>query len=123
MPFLSQLYYWRLDEAERGISSVESIVPSFNLTGLRAYSRYQINVTVINNADAFPESSPASITDETLIRGNIDSLFTQITHLSCLAPERPPSISNPLEEMVVDSKDGVVRFTAPFISDEEAPIR
>ncbi|XP_065834706.1 uncharacterized protein [Oscarella lobularis] len=100
-----RLYYWMLDESEAAVMSVESISSSFNLTGLRAYTRYQINVTAINNADAFPESSPGIITNETLIT----------------APERPQFISNPLDELEISS-NGIVRFSAPFISDEKVPV-
>ena len=112
-----------LDESEAAVMSVESISSSFNLTGLRAYTRYQINVTAINNADAFPESSPGIITDETLITGNFTSRSLIQSCISlCLAPERPQFISNPLDELEVSS-NGIVRFTAPFISDEKVPVR
>ncbi|XP_065845611.1 cell adhesion molecule DSCAM-like [Oscarella lobularis] len=98
-----RLYYRRQDNNEEG-STIESLSSSFNLTGLRSYTRYQIDVTVVNNAAVFPESRPVSVTDSTLIT----------------VPERPLTALNTTVELSV--ADGTASFVAPLVSDKNVPV-
>ncbi|XP_065834681.1 receptor-type tyrosine-protein phosphatase S-like isoform X3 [Oscarella lobularis] len=97
------VYYWRLGDKQQQ-KSVDDSILFLNLTELRAYTNYTINVTAVNNAeDSIKEGPAATVQAQTLIA----------------APERPAVDGT---TPFVSVEDGTVTLSAPSISDEKVPI-
>ena len=65
------MYYWRLGD-EQQQKTVDDLILFLNLTELRAYTNYTINVTAVNNADdSIKEGPAATVQAQTLNAGNM----------------------------------------------------
>ena len=65
------MYYWRLGDKQQQ-KSVDDSILFLNLTELRAYTNYTINVTAVNNAeDSIKEGPAATVQAQTLIAGKM----------------------------------------------------